>query len=283
MKQIIAPAKVNLFLHVIGKNNDDYHLLESLVTFADFGDNITITSAEEYNLEVKGEFSSNLSSQDNLVTKAVQGLEEITDEKLNFHITLEKNIPSGAGLGGGSSDAAAVVKALLDIKNITLDNEILLPFLTKLGADVPVCFAQTTSFVEGIGEKITPIKINEKLYAALVHPNQHSNTAEIFKDFKQNFSNSIDMAAQLNIGNMLSFIENKRNDLTDAATSNTPVINDVFSALQNQSDCILTRMTGSGSCCFGLFDSSESAQKAAEEIQQEHPAWWVKKTVLNTN
>lgn len=283
MKTIIAPAKLNLFLHVIGKDHHSYHLLQSLVTFADFGDVITLTPSDKYSIDVKGESSSNISYQDNLVTKAIQGLEELTGDKFNFHITLEKNIPSGAGLGGGSSDAAAVVKALLDIKNITLDNQTLLPFLTTLGADVPICFAQKTSFVEGIGEKITPVKTNEALYAVLVHPKQHSDTAEIFKSFKQNFSNPVDINEKQNITNMLSFIKNKKNDLTDAAVSNTLAINGVLTVLQSQSDCVLTRMTGSGSCCFGLFPNNETAQKSAEEIQLEHPEWWVKKTTLNTN
>ena len=278
MVEIIAPIKVNLFLHVIGKDENNYHKLQSLVSFGDLGDIINITPSDKYNLEIIGEFSGSISKENNLITKAVNALCAATDNKPNIDIQLDKNIPLGAGLGGGSADAAAVIKALIEMWNIEIDEEKLGSILLKLGADVPMCFQQQTAFIEGIGEGITPIDYTTPIHAVLIYPNRHSNTKKVFAHYKTKFPPPI----QFNFdGNIFDFLKGTQNDLTDAAITLYPEIKDALSALNHVPKCKISRMSGSGSCCFGLFENDEIAEEAYAQLVQSDPNWWIKKTVLN--
>ncbi len=273
--EITAPAKVNLFLHVIGKRLDGYHLLQSINAFTDFGDDIIIEPSNHYNLEIEGEFSV-ANDQNNLVTRAVHALSDAISIPPDVSIHLRKNIPYGAGLGGGSSDAATVIKALLNLWDTTITKNQLDKILLCLGADVPACYQAKACLMEGVGEIVRPIENFAPLHAVLVYPRHVSPTHNIFQDFSQNFSDEI-----TNIGHDVEFLKNQKNDLTAAAVKNMPLIDEVKKIIRDQKQCIFSRMTGSGSACFGIFENQQSAVKAAQIIKIKHPDWWVKSCILS--
>jgi 4-diphosphocytidyl-2-C-methyl-D-erythritol kinase len=272
---IIAPAKVNLFLHITGKRDDGYHLLQSLNSFTDFGDNITLQESNDYNLTIDGEFAVP-ADDNNLVTKAVRSLAQATDKQPNIAIHVTKNIPFGAGLGGGSSDAASVIKALLQFWNISLPPEKIQLILRSLGADVPACYHAQACLMEGIGDVITPIENFPPHHAVLVYPNQTSHTENIFKNFSPPYSDKI-----TTMSGDLAFLRNQKNDLKATAAENVKVIDDVLRAIEQQQECFLSRMTGSGSACFGLFKNQQSVIEACERIKATHKDWWVKACILS--
>lgn len=281
---ILAPAKINLFLHINGKRADGYHTLQSHIMFADMGDKITIKPDNDYSLNIKGAFSNGLETQGNLITRAVYDFCDLINQPPNFHITLDKNIPIGAGLGGGSSDAASVIKGLINILDIDISTVNLSPLLEGLGADVPACFYGQSCFVEGIGQKISPLPA-PSLYALLIYPNTHCSTADIFKNFNSKFSKEIVKEIEIDKNfstsdDLIHFIKQQQNDLSQPALATFPAIIDCLKVLESHDNLLLTRMSGSGSTCFSLFETIEKAQKAQQEIQTKHPDWWVKAVTL---
>lgn len=275
--KIHAPAKINLTLQVTGKREDGYHLLHSLVYFSDFGDDVTITPHHGFKFTIDSDFADVPTDNNNLVIRTAQKLSTYYELPLDCHIHLNKIIPMGAGLGGGSTDAAATAKALLKFWNITSDKNELSALLLTLGADVPVCYHAQPCCFEGIGDIITPIENAPKLHAVLVYPNEHSSTPEIFKNFDQGFASTQNFSQN---NDLLEFIKTSSNDLTSAAIKTTPSIEQVLKQITVTQDCVLSRMSGSGSCCFGLYQTEKSAQAAAKEIQKERPRWWVRPVLL---
>ncbi len=277
-----SPAKINLFLHVTGKTHENYHILESLVTFANFGDWITIHHGNSYQLTITGPYAEAIETDQNIITTAVNMIADHANIAPNLSITLEKNIPIGAGLGGGSSNAAAVIHALIEFLELNIDSQSLNKILLNLGADVPMCFKSKTSIIRGIGEKITPIEILKPLHAVLIFPNKHCSTADIFAQYKQPFSSPLlNLKESISDKDIFSFLKTTNNDLTNAAINNIPEIKSILVTLKSFENCILSRMTGSGSCCFGLFSTEIAAQRAAEKIQKENPHWWARAVSLN--
>ena len=272
---VLAPAKINLFLRVTGKREDGYHLLQSLVAFADKGDTITLEPADKFSLTIRNNKTNIGTDAENLVTQAVEKLCGALGKKPDFAITLDKDIPVGAGLGGGSADAAATVKAVLKYWNATLSNETLNDILISLGADVPVCYKGTPCFVEGIGDVISPVTNFKKIPAILVHPNIECPTAPVFKKFSTSYSKEI----ILDNGD-IDFIKEQKNDLTAPAIELVPEIKAALTLIEKQNGCELSRMSGSGSACFGLFQTEEDSRNAAENIQKEKPDWWVRPVIL---
>jgi len=278
----LAPAKINLFLHVVGKNKKNYHELESLVTFASFGDLITVEKSNKYDLKITGKFSDTISKQDNIITQAVQKICDLENIEPDFQITLDKNIPVGAGLGGGSSNAAATIHALIELLDLRILQSKLNHILIKLGADVPMCFAQQTSMARGIGEKLHSMSIPHNIPAILIFPHKHCSTADIFSKYNENYTKNTPYDSKdLNQNDLELLLQNTKNDLTNPAIENIPVIRDALSVIDNTNNCYLSRMTGSGSCCFGLYNDIKSAQEAIYSIQETHPDWWIKLTTLN--
>lgn len=276
-----SPAKVNLFLHVTGKQDDGYHTLESLVTFSSFGDWITVDPDKEFSLKITGPYASLTPQNNNIVERAAHRLAALTNNTLNLSITIEKNIPVGAGLGGGSSNAAAMLRALIQIWEVDLSPNMLKPLLLELGADVPLCFAQKTALISGVGEIINPLTIPKNLYAVMIYPNKHCSTADIFHTFDQGFSSSLEGSLKDWNNNFLETLKMVRNDLTFPAIKNIPDIKSILDVLNAHKDCILSRMTGSGSCCFGLFKTKSQAQDAANTLSNKNPQWWIKAVILN--
>ena len=278
--KIIAPAKVNLFLHVTGKRKDGYHLLQSLVTFANYGDNLTITPAEHFSITIDNPFTA-LDEENNLVTRAANTLAQTLQKDLDCNIHLTKKIPIGAGLGGGSADAATTIKGLLQYWNESISGSQLDEILVSLGADVPICYQNQSAIIQGIGEEIIPLPSLPDLPTLLVYPNKFCPTIDIFKTYEKDFSSPIPIPEKFTVKeDLYDFLKQQTNDLTQAACHQIPTIKDVLTLINKQQGCALSRMSGSGSSCFGLFDNVENSQAAALSIQKENPDWWVQPVIL---
>lgn len=285
---IFAPAKINLFLHLTGRRSDGYHTLQSLVGFADIGDMVEIEPAESFGFSIDGPFAETLKKEgmdgdNNLVVKAAQGLARIVDKPLDIHIRLTKNLPVAAGLGGGSSDAAAVIWGLQEYWSLSRDTPYLWPLMTRLGADVPMCLHCQPQIVEGIGEELKPAPLMQEIPILLVNPMQSCSTADVYlRSASKVYKDKINAPAGFSsIFEMVAFLRKCDNDLFDSAVSLLPEIRNVMAALETQKDCLFARMSGSGASCFGLFETMREAQKAAKIISKDNPDWWVKTAWLN--
>lgn len=280
-----APAKINLNLHVTGRRADGYHLLDSLVAFADIGDEIEIVPAREFSFRVAGPFADKFGPQEissapdskNLAVRAALDMAGLTGKMPDFELNLVKNLPLGGGIGGGSADAAAVMRGLLAYWEIEESWPGLMETAVSLGADVPVCLMGKPAFMRGIGEQITPLTSFPEMPAVLVHPGKHCSTVEMFRRYREDFSSETLMPEGFKTPEDLAdFLRETGNDLTRAACEIVPEIKTVIEALSAQKGSVLTRMSGSGSCCFGLFQSQVQAGGAAAKIQAAHPDYWVR-------
>jgi len=282
-----APAKVNLFLHVIGRRDDGYHDLESLVVFTVFGDVIRARPAAELSLDRTGPFAAQLpeNPSDDLCLRAARDLAAALGRDAGVALTLEKNIPVAAGVGGGSSDAAAVLRALCHIWQVDVDDRQVMQVATQLGADVPVCLAATTAEMRGIGDIIVPRLGGPELDLLLVNPNRPLSTASVFGALDAPKIASRPSVIPVN-GNgsdgYLAALSDKRNDLTGPACDLCPDIGDVLEMLSGLTDCTLARMSGSGPTCFGVFEDQKSCARAARMVSDAQPGWWVCPTRTHT-
>lgn len=268
-----APAKINLALHVTGKRTDGYHLLDSLVAFADMGDVLHFREAAETSLTITGPFAHRLNPQDeeNLVLRAVAGLRALLPELPAVEITLEKHLPVSSGIGGGSADAAAALRGLLRLGRSCPDREEITRLALSLGADVPVCLESQSCRMQGIGETISPWRFT-KAHALLVNPGVACNTSEVFRELALSQGKP-----GLPVGFTLSEC---RNDLEAPARRLLPVIGDVLTALRECAGVELARMSGSGATCFALFRDGQAARAAAARLHAAHPQWWVAQSVI---
>jgi 4-diphosphocytidyl-2-C-methyl-D-erythritol kinase len=271
---IFAPAKINLFLHITGRREDGYHTLQSLMVFVDVGDDLEFLSQENFEVAVKGPFADALIiPEDNLVYKAARLLSEEYKAPLKGKITLTKNLPVASGMGGGSADAAAALRGLVKLWHLPEDAARLKKIALQLGADVPACLESKTVWAEGIGEKLTPVTHMPPFYFVLVNPLAPVATVEVFKKFHGRFSQSRLFPGER--GMTAADLKTRRNDLTEAALVIAPVIRDVLTAISETEECLLSRLSGSGATCFGLYSGAGEAQRAAEAIKSQNPAWWV--------
>jgi len=272
---ITAQAKINLYLHVTGKRADGYHLLDSLICFAEFGDEISVSPADDITLEITGEFGDGLSSEDNLIVKAANLLKNKYNIKQGANIKLEKNLPVGAGIGGGSADAAAAAKLLVELWDLSCINNELADLLLPLGADIPVCIHSKTSYVSGIGDIIEPLSGFPEIYMVLVNPLKHVSTPEIFQMGFDSYNEPVNHRSFDNIDQLVEFLAECSNDLESNAVKLVPEISDIIDIIKRQEGCRLSRMSGSGATCFGIFDNKANAKKASNYIRDKHPNWWV--------
>lgn len=279
--KILAPAKANLFLHITGKRDDGYHLLQSLMMFANTDDILSFESYPEFLLDINGPFSKGLSSSENLVAKAALGFCNFIGRKPEVKITLQKDIPVGAGLGGGSSDAAATIKGLIKLWDLDIERTALDNLLINLGADVPACFYTKSCIAEGIGDIIKP-RATPALHAVLVYPDAPCATAPIFKNYSQQFSDNILVPEKFeNQKSFINFLNHQKNDLTFSACALYPTVQDCLKIIKEQNNALLVRMSGSGSTCFGIFGNENEAISASQKISNAHPNWWVKAVTLS--
>jgi len=261
--EVFAPAKINLTLHVTGLRADGYHLLESLVVFADVGDVVRLEPAPEMALRVTGPMAGGVPEDaGNLCWRAAQAFGEPVS------IELEKHLPAAAGIGGGSSDAAAVLRGMEQVFDRAFAGDAL-----ALGADVPVCLAAEAARMSGIGEVVEPVAL-PRLHAVLVNPRVEVSTPLVFKALPRKDNPPMGAVPNAGLAALLRWLGESRNDLQDPAISLQPVIARVLTALE-QTGAELARMSGSGATCFGLYLSREEAELAARGLQLAYPDWWV--------
>jgi len=278
---VFAPAKINLFLHVGEKRPDGYHALESLIAFAEVGDRIQITAAPEFSLSASGPFAAALpQSEDNLVLKAARILARRAGVQQGAAIKLEKNLPVAAGIGGGSADAAAVLRGLQRFWG--LDRFDLFPLAAELGSDVPVCLLSRACWVEGRGEILTPQPPLPRLATVLVNPGVAISTAAVFASLNaRSGTGAVQPPRALeSLWDVIGYLGDAGNDLEAPACQIAPVIQEVLSAFDREPGCALAAMSGSGSTCFAFFHAHDFARGAAERIAADHPDWWVSLTQL---
>ncbi|MDA7561041.1 4-(cytidine 5'-diphospho)-2-C-methyl-D-erythritol kinase [Alphaproteobacteria bacterium] len=276
MITIVAPAKINLFLRICGKTDDGYHLLDSAVVFTHFGDHLTIEPAHDDQLAIIGEFASGLANaDDNLVMTALNGFRAAGGVIGGLSITLEKNIPVGAGLGGGSADAAAFLRAVNALSSMPLGKDALYHLAASLGADVPVCLAGGCQRIAGIGETMTPIDLDFAGAILLVNPRIPLSTKEVFTRFTGPISRFAGSVSNLDAAGMVRL----GNDLTATAVELAPAINSCLDRLARSKGAIATAMSGSGASCFALFDHIDNAENAATEFK--NAGYWARASMIS--
>lgn len=279
-----AYAKINLFLHVTGKRQDGYHLLDSLVVFPDIGDELRLVPVKEnqkdlVSLEIDGPFAHQLLNEDhanNLIVKTAYGLASHAEVELpKVSMLLSKNLPVSSGIGGGSSDAAAAFRLLMRYWGIRLGKVQMLDLALSIGADVPVCLDPVPQRMQGIGELVSREIRLPSFGMVLVNHGESVSTAQVFKEKQFDFSQPA--ALKKRFDTFMDLIQDMalcHNDLQPPAISLNPRISEVLEAIGNLPECRLARMSGSGATCFGLFETAEQARHAAN-LLSGNDSWWV--------
>ncbi|WP_370931169.1 4-(cytidine 5'-diphospho)-2-C-methyl-D-erythritol kinase [Bartonella sp. DGB1] len=294
---ILAPAKVNLSLSISGKRFDGYHLLSSLVCFADFGDRIYLQKSNVDRFSIRGEYASKLNQENNLVTKTYNLVKQqaVIAKKYigNTLICLQKNLPISAGIGGGSSDAAATLVGLNKLWNLNLANEIIYQLAGKLGADVPMCvyniLENKNLWVTGIGEKITVLPRFPAFKLLLINNLKAVSTELVFNKYTDEIkttnrkytANIIEPTVNdlTNVTNLVAYLRRYGNDLIDIALELEPSIQNVLNLLKN-SGALFYSMSGSGASCFGIYSSDIDICSISDKIKRDYPKYFVNSTTF---
>jgi 4-diphosphocytidyl-2-C-methyl-D-erythritol kinase len=269
-----APAKVNLFLHVVGRRADGYHLLDSLAVFPQVGDTVRAVPADTFSLLLEGHFGGALQAEpDNLVLRAARGLAELAGVRAAARLTLVKTLPVASGIGGGSADAAATLRLLGRVWGVSPPPEALHALALRLGADVPVCLRARPARMAGVGETLSPAPDLPAFGMVLVNPGVAVSTPEVFRARLGGVSAPASLPAFWpDAAAMARDLAVLSNDLEPPAVALRPVIGEVLAALRSMPGCLLARMSGSGATCFGVFADAAAASAAAGLVQR--PGWW---------
>lgn len=277
----LAPAKINLALHVTGQRADGYHLLESIVTFADIGDWLSFSPAQEDHFTLSGRFSDMLSADaaDNLVIRARDRLRGLLGriglEAPPVAIHLEKNLPVASGIGGGSADAAAALRGLLRLWQADgLPARELGTLALSLGADVPMCLHGKPAIASGVGEQLSPLPDLPSLFLVLGNPLRGVSTPDVFSCLAERHNPGL---PSIGDGDWVRLLPRLRNDLEESARGLLPEIAEI-SALIGAQGATLTRMSGSGATCFGIFRSKDASRQAALQLREARPDWYFEAT-----
>lgn len=277
LRKTIAPAKVNLTLHVTGQRADGYHLLDSLVVFTDAGDQITAKTSDDITLTVTGPFSAGVPTDNtNLILRAAHTLRRLRGVIQGAEIHLDKHLPHAAGLGSGSADAAAILKLLADLWNVAPLSPQAAEVL-GLGADVPVCLqGPGPSRMSGIGEILQEVPRLPDCALVLVNPKVAVPTQDIFRNLatKQN-PPMTDMPDKLDFDGFAAWLRVQRNDLQPPAMTIAPAVKSAIDRLNRIPAVAYAGMSGSGASCFGLVRSMADARHAARVVQVAEMSWWV--------
>lgn len=273
-----APAKINLALHVTGRRVDGYHELETLVVFTAFGDRVTATKAGRDSFEVTGPFAVDVPKDaGNLVVKAREGMRRRFGSRASpVAITLEKNLPVASGIGGGSSDAAAALKALAGLWGLE-DDDGLAEVGGMLGADVPMCLAAQPLIARGIGERIELVRAMPSIHLVLVNPMIAVSTPAVFAALRSRSNPPLPETRATHFGDfasLIKYLQATRNDLEAVAAQIAPEIGSVLASL-GEAGAPFARMSGSGATCFGIFETPGAAAAAEAAIRERHPSWFV--------
>ncbi|HEY6632091.1 MAG TPA: 4-(cytidine 5'-diphospho)-2-C-methyl-D-erythritol kinase [Rhizobiaceae bacterium] len=277
---MFAPAKINLALHVTGRRADGYHLLESLAVFTRFGDRIELSEADEDSFSVSGAFARDVPTDGtNLVLRARDALRAaLPHASARVSIKLQKNLPVAAGVGGGSSDAAATLRGLARLWDLDAGDERLSDIAAELGADLPMCIAAKPLVARGTGDELSPLADFPALGLVLVNPGVGVSTPAVFTALQRRDNDSLPpLPPRIDFHTLRGWLEATRNDLEDAAHSIEPSIGAAKAALM-KADAGFARMSGSGATCFGLFETGNVAKRAAAAIRSRHPGWFVAAT-----
>jgi 4-diphosphocytidyl-2-C-methyl-D-erythritol kinase len=276
-----APAKINLALHVTGRRADGYHLLESLVVFTRFGDRVTGEPADADAFATRGPFADGLPVDGgNLVLKARDALRTFAGAENSppVSITLEKNLPVASGVGGGSSDAAATLLALVELWDLQIAEAELTRIALPLGADLPMCLTGRPLLARGIGEEVEPLAGFAALGLVLVNPGMPVSTPEVFRALASRENPPLPpLPRAIDFHSLRNWLGNTRNDLEAPARSIEPAIGEALKAL-DRAGSGFSRMSGSGATCFGLFETGNVAKRAAAAIRAKQPGWFVAAT-----
>jgi 4-diphosphocytidyl-2-C-methyl-D-erythritol kinase len=278
-----APAKLNLYLYLTGKRDDGYHLLESLVVFTELADILEIEAGDALSLQVQGEFADSSGSvDDNLVLRAARALAAKAGVNHGARLTLTKNIPVGAGLGGGSADAAAALRGLNRFWDLNISQQDLRWIATTLGADVAMCLDSMPAIARGVGDELTPLlPPPPKLHVLLVHPRVPLLTKDVYKASRLGDPAPAWKPKSMKPKDFIASLQETRNHLQRPAIAVDSRVAEVLLALETlQPAPDLVRMSGSGACCFGLYAEAQHAQQAHQRIIKQHPNWWVALTAL---
>lgn len=280
----IARAKVNLVLRVLGRRADGYHELVSLVAFADLGDEVTIDLDRPAGVSTQGPYATEIDGP-NLIAKALELLAHAQPRLRLGHVALTKHLPVAAGLGGGSADAAAVLRAVRAQNPELCDSVDWSGIARQLGADVSVCLAQRTSVMRGTGERIARCEI-PPLPALLVNPRvpvPADKTRAVFRALaagRVEVSRDLEIPARLAEAALLELMQRLGNDLEAPATRVMPAIAEVTSALRGQAGYLCAQLSGAGPTCFAVFANTEAARSAGTALASAHPGWWIAATTL---
>ena len=284
MLRVAAPAKINLCLHVGGRRADGYHALESLVCFAEIGDMLTFAPAQTLSLSVEGPFAAGLAKHDeNLVLRAAEALAASVKTQKGAAITLTKNLPVASGIGGGSADAAAALRGLVQLWKADVGDSILNEIGLSLGSDVPVCLKSAPAIMSSRGEVLKPAPALPRAAMLLVNPGVSVSTAEVFAALGRSETDTIiplpSLPAQgwATARELAQGLDAARNDMEAPARAIAPVIGEVLEALR-ETDPLLARMCGSGATCYALYESGDAAEGAARKLSAAHPGWWISAT-----
>ena len=280
-----ARAKINLTLRITGRRADGYHELESLVVFAGIADTLTLEPAAHTSLDITGPFAGAIdAAADNLVLKAFNALAALVPGLKGGRFRLDKHIPVAGGVGGGSADAAAALRLLARLNDLSFDDARLMTAALRTGADVPVCFVSRACVMTGVGERLSPPLHLPELAALLVNPRVGVATRDVFAALgKAGLPNDGRALGDIphDAGGLIEFLKSHGNDLTAPAIVCAPVIGDVLEALEAMPGVRLARMSGSGATCFALFATAAEAKAAESRLATRHPEWWAAATVLN--
>lgn len=274
-----AFAKVNLTLHVTGQRDDGYHLLDSLVAFCGIGDRLHASVANTLSLTLEGPFARDVpADRDNLVLRAARQFAG----DMGVAFTLEKHLPPTSGIGGGSADAAAAIRAVLRLRekmglpDQSMDAEAMAATVLALGADVPVCLLSVAARMRGIGEQLDFIGPLPEVHIVLVNPRIAVPTPAVFKALACRLNPP--MADTLpnwpDAQSLAHWLKSQRNDLEQPALAIAPVIGDVLAGLSAQPGALIARMSGSGATCFALFETAAAAEASSDAIRSGNPGWW---------
>ncbi|ESZ02328.1 4-(cytidine 5'-diphospho)-2-C-methyl-D-erythritol kinase [Mesorhizobium sp. M1060] len=277
----LAPAKINLALHVSGRRADGYHLLESLVVFTRFGDRVEIEPADADRFSVSGRYATSVPIDDsNLVVKAREALRRQAGQQSTppVAIRLEKNLPVASGVGGGSSDAAAVLQGLVRTWGLDIGEAELSRIGLTLGADVPMCLAAKPLVARGVGDELSLVPDFPALALVLVNPGVAVSTPDVFNALEKRDNEGLPpLPRAFDFHSVRNWLEITRNDLEEPAQAIQPPIGRALSLL-NRAGSGFSRMSGSGATCFGLFETGNVAKRAAAEIRSREPEWFVAAT-----
>ncbi|MBU1384077.1 MAG: 4-(cytidine 5'-diphospho)-2-C-methyl-D-erythritol kinase [Alphaproteobacteria bacterium] len=284
-RSALAPAKVNLFLHVGPVDEAGYHPLASLVAFADVGDRIEVAPSDRLSLTVEGPFAGALDGPgDNLILRALRALGQAAGlDEPPVAVTLDKRLPIAAGLGGGSSDAGTALRLTRDLLALDLDDDALADIAMTVGADGPMCLHARTAWAEGRGEILTPEPRLPSLPALMVNPGVASPTGEVYRAFDDGPPSRADRPAPpagWDAAAVIDWLTGQRNDLQPPAVARVPAIARALDAATILPDVRLVRMSGSGATVFALFDTPAAAASAGRRLAADYPGWWITATNL---